>query len=493
MGVTISSYKGSRTHRQGIGWRINIQNSGNNRRLSSAVRSTSHDEYTHLKVISRGLVDQKQNPKDDRLSIPNTSFAIHKGPGHTLAADVFLNSERSHVETLALWRRNFSLLIPPIISICILEASPNMVIPLQANGSLSKHSRPQGYHDERRALDYLSEPTLAETCPTEHDGRYLLARLYSDEPKMNWCRALDQNLVIRVVSRSYGVNGTNAIAKPGMEDAFIGLPTPKILFDAVWKIVPDFVKTRITQWAKANMDGPIANELTSYVKQGLAALPIPIPSFFVNAVANLAIPPLVSYIIANIANLADSTTLAIDAPLIFPRHTAKSLKVMRNFDRRILLAAGLKAHHLPAHLSLTASDNSAAGADDNFISLGQPDDRDSRTDMEQFYQSDVPNGSKPLQLTQVIAAQFRTNPACDQDADTFGLVVWKSLDDTTRTTLRGYAQARPPKTADIADALYTPVCKLLQKDPYNVPSPILNSFSTMKVTEATEYVIAMQK
>ena len=90
----------------------------------------------------------------------------------------------------------------------------------------------------------------------------------------------------------------------------IGLPTPKVLFDVVWKLVPDFVKAKIKQWAKSKMDGPIANEITAYVKRGLGLLPVPIPAFFVNAITNLVIPPLVSYIIAFLASPVETISFS---------------------------------------------------------------------------------------------------------------------------------------------------------------------------------------
>ena len=145
---------------------------------------------------------------------------------------------------------------------------------------------------------YVQNPTLAETCPTEVDGRYLLARVYSDKPNMNWCRALDQILIIQAVSHNHGLTKLEGPNKA----VPVGLPTPKDLFKIVWGLVPDFVKSKITNWAKQKMDGPIANEITGYVKQALGLLPLPIPVFFVNAVANLVIPPLVTYIIDSLAS-----------------------------------------------------------------------------------------------------------------------------------------------------------------------------------------------
>ncbi|KAI0249598.1 hypothetical protein BJV78DRAFT_654572 [Lactifluus subvellereus] len=359
---------------------------------------------------------------------------------------------------------------------------------------------------------FVSEPSLAQTCPTEVDGRYLLKRLYSsdsDSETLNWSRALDQSLIIRVVTRNCGTDTSSddsgaslSLAANNDSDMEIGLPTAKVLFDIVWGLLPDFIRTRVTQWAQSDMEGAIANEITEYVKIALGLLDIPVPAFFVNAVANLVIPPLVAYIVKYLTS-SDSTdqstvtnALVVRASLVFP-HTAKSLKVMKEFDRRVLLAAGLNPLHLPSHLILTASNDQDSDSGSNSDSgapkvtvLGQPDSRDCHTDLQQFYQYDVPNGCKPLQLMQVIGAQIRTSPQSDPDPDTFGAVVWKSLDSDTQKQLTTWATASPPDRADIADTLYIPVRNLLQTDPYNVPSPILDAFTAMKVPEVTEWVIA---
>lgn len=180
------------------------------------------------------------------------------------------------------------------------------------------------------------------------------------------------------------------------------------------------------------------------------------------------------------------------AAFIFPHHTAKGFLIHCRSDRRILHVAGLKPHHLPAHLTLSASEDFVVGTESGVPFIGQPDNRDARTDMEQFYEADTPNGCKPLQLTQIIAAQIRTNPKSDPDADTFGLTVWKTLDHATKKKLREDANENPPNRADIADKLYTPVRQLLAKAPYYVPSPILDSFTSIKVPEVTEWVITSQ-
>ena len=77
----------------------------------------------------------------------------------------------------------------------------------------------------------------------------------------------------------------------------LGLPGPAELFQKLWEKVPEFIRAKLTNWAKSKMEGPIAFEIRDYVKQVLHKLPIPIPDFFLNSVANIAIPPLVTFII----------------------------------------------------------------------------------------------------------------------------------------------------------------------------------------------------
>jgi len=325
---------------------------------------------------------------------------------------------------------------------------------------------------------YVSEPDIALTTPTENDGKYLLNRLYS-ENRLNWCRALDQNLIIRVVSRNYGTQTVTS------DYAAAALPTPSALFNIVWGLVPDFVKTKVKQWAKDNMDGAIANEITQYVKTALGMLPIPIPGFFVNSVASLVIPPLVTYIISSLGRSTTThQTTDADAIRLSFTHSAESLKVMKDFDRKILLAAGLNRSYLPAHLAVTDNEDGLGHG-----VLGQPDNRDCRVDMKQFYQADVPNGSKPLQFMQIVAAQIRTNPSSDPDPVAFGGVVWNSLNSSTKTQLQGWARENPPNRDKISTTLYTPVKTLLAGVPYSVPTPIRQSFTAMKTPEVTEWLI----
>ena len=159
-------------------------------------------------------------------------------------------------------------------------------------------------------------------------------------------------------------------------------------------------------------------------------------------------------------------------------------------DRRILLAAGLKPSELPTHLSVPADNDSATAPHDHVA--GQPDERERRTDIHQFYENTEANGSKPLLLTQIVAAQIKTDPKSDEHPDVFGLAVWKKLDNDTKTKLKKAAGENPPNMAAIADTLYTPIRNILQGGPYNVPGPILDSFTSMKAPEVTEYVCATQ-
>ncbi|KDR65379.1 hypothetical protein GALMADRAFT_1366210 [Galerina marginata CBS 339.88] len=313
---------------------------------------------------------------------------------------------------------------------------------------------------------YLNDPTVAETFPTEEDGRYHLARVYSGQ-KMNGSRTLDQLYVIRAVSRNCGTFSDSEL---------FGLPSPKELYDRVLKLLPDFVKSKINKWAESNKDGAIADIIITYVKKALGFLGI--PAIFLNAVTNLVIPPL---------NLPGT----IDTEFIFSCHTAECLALMLHFDRMILLAGGLTRGQLPETVSLAASKNSLAAAvpGDEIYAVGQPDDQEGRTDLKQFYQDDTLNGFKPLQLLHVIEAQIRTNPKSDEPITTFGEVVWNTLDDACQTQLEKYAKESPPNKKAIADELYTPLQTILQGSPYHVPPPILNSFTTMKAPEVTEWVV----
>ena len=153
---------------------------------------------------------------------------------------------------------------------------------------------------------------MAGSFPTEHDGRHLVERVSSDDPtisKLNWCRPLDHIHSTRVVCRNVATIGTGKSATGDVSVLLIGLPTPQDLFKKLWPKVPAFIQVKITRWAKLKSEGPIANEIRDYVKQALDALPIPIPSFFINSVANVAIPPLVKYILGALGSAVGPVSL----------------------------------------------------------------------------------------------------------------------------------------------------------------------------------------
>ncbi|PHH90791.1 hypothetical protein CDD83_2640 [Cordyceps sp. RAO-2017] len=203
---------------------------------------------------------------------------------------------------------------------------------------------------------------------------------------------------------------------------------------------------------------------------------------------------------------------------------------MRDLDRKILLSVGLPVEHLPAHLKGwqertvatgqlkqralavasaeaddddgTGSTTSGEGSDPrqtvvaNSDPPGQPDNNEMALGLKHFYSDTATNGCKPLHLTQIMAAQGRTNPDCDGDPDKFGMVVLKKLksDDkanktTNVKTITSDAQQTPANRADIASIIYSTVHDLLMNDPYDVPGPILDSFTAMKVPEAVEYLV----
>ena len=120
----------------------------------------------------------------------------------------------------------------------------------------------------------------------------------------------------------------------------------------------------------------------------------------------------------------------------------------------------------------------------------QPDDRDCRTNMGQFYQGDTPNGHKSLDLAEFVSAQIRTNKASDEDPDTFGEAIWESLDAEIKTKLETAAKASPPDRENMGDILYTPTRNRLEKGPYYVPGAIVDTFTTMKAPEAIEWIVA---
>lgn len=149
--------------------------------------------------------------------------------------------------------------------------------------------------------------------PVDVDAKLMLAQFYTPihireshtelkfQP-LNCARALDHSLVLRAVLRNYGDKDASFGALSTLQgesgsEPIVSLPSPDLLFKPVWNIIPDFIKDKIRIWAKANQEGPIAQEINEFVKQALRTLPIPIPGIFVEAAANLLIPPLVRFII----------------------------------------------------------------------------------------------------------------------------------------------------------------------------------------------------
>lgn len=177
---------------------------------------------------------------------------------------------------------------------------------------------------KEKLKEYLYPPFPSDSFPTEHDGRYLVARVYSRDPtigKLNWCRSLDHVLSIRVACRNLRVatirtsETTNAEAED-ISALSIGLPTTKFLFDKLWPMLPDFIRAKVTRWAKLKMEGPIAYEIREYVKQFLLILPLSIPAFFVNSMAHVVIPPLVQHILRALDPVGPVSLLSITTRLI---------------------------------------------------------------------------------------------------------------------------------------------------------------------------------
>lgn len=145
----------------------------------------------------------------------------------------------------------------------------------------------------------------------------MLKRFYEDDAPLNAARSLDGNLIIDVVTRNAGTTSSDSTTGSPSQLVIepIVVPSPDALVTFVWNLIPKFLKDKIRAWAKDNMDGTIAREITDYVKQALSLLPIPIPGIFINFAANLAIPPLVTYIIKHIADLPDEKVCFSFAPL----------------------------------------------------------------------------------------------------------------------------------------------------------------------------------
>ena len=154
------------------------------------------------------------------------------------------------------------------------------------------------------------------------------------------------------------------------------------------------------------------------------------------------------------------------------------------------MSSGLHPFFLPPHLSAKLSSGADPSGEGILIpALSQPDDLECYFDIVQYYQSDILNGSKPLQLMHAIAVQNMINAQSDEDASIFAGKVWNTLDPATKYKLGTYARTSPPNKGAIAGALYSPIRHVLPYRPYSVPAALVDSFTTMKVTEITEWVV----
>lgn len=77
-------------------------------------------------------------------------------------------------------------------------------------------------------------------------------------------------------------------------------PSATDILELVWKAIPDFLKKEIEKWAAQGMEQQIARAITEIVKTVLNKLPFPVPSVFIDAAANLVIPPLVALIVQKV-------------------------------------------------------------------------------------------------------------------------------------------------------------------------------------------------
>ncbi|KAI1176106.1 hypothetical protein F4777DRAFT_547823 [Nemania sp. FL0916] len=252
------------------------------------------------------------------------------------------------------------------------------------------------------------------------------------------------------------------------------------------------MKDRIKQWVKEKKQGPIAQEITTYVKRALTALPIPVPAIFINTVANVVIPPLVSFIMSKLGGNETDKAGEIAAGLVMMGYlgTPKNQKLLRDLDRDVLRLAGLPVSQFPAHLQ---NPEDTKGPQPVPLCHGQPDRRSATVSIKRFYQSDKPNGCHAMDLVQVIGAQTRFNPKSDEDPVLFGPKVWETIKEAEQKKLKSWAHEKPPNKHEIAGALYKPVYDILFKPPYSVPAPIQASFASMKVPEVTEWVVSTYK
>lgn len=336
------------------------------------------------------------------------------------------------------------------------------------------------------ALEVLKQAGLNDTSvlsnalpfPLEEDARALFKSKYEQKAFLNCVRPLDYTTAMKAVIRNTGETPAGHI------DYVPCLPNPANLFRLVWRRVPNILKDRINAWAREKQRQPIAREIASYVKEVLLQLPIPVPRFLIHASVNLAVPPLVEFIIGRLGSLDN---LDITESFSMNNAAAPQPDWMKELDREILLSAGLPASELPTHLKTGVGEERTAPS---WVAASAPDDRDATVDLKQFYQTDFRNGCRPMPLVQFVTAQIRTNPGSDEGASKFAPRVWKTLTREQQDKLKTLAEAAPPKKGEIAQLLYGPVVAVLGKPSNLVPLPIRPTFASFKVPEVTEWVVA---
>lgn len=401
--------------------------------------------------------------------------------------------------------------------------------------------------EEAGVLRVAESTDINSSYPEDADGLNMLRRLYVPkevqdpvtkttvkvvEP-LNCARPIEHLVVVRVVLRNYGFKDDDknkdtqgdaarstsqgkllVKAKSLPVELAFAVPSPMDLYKLVWDIVPDGLKRKIADWAAKNMEGPIADEINDFVKQILRTLPLPIPGIFVNAAANMIIPPLVRVIIGQLTTVAGGSRPAVEfhqsnaeKPIMGPTVSAladtPSLhRALVTHDNEILRRAGLPGAELARRAALLElgnedQNNLAGGSSDDNSSghssssdhpcLGQPDNHDAKAAALQFYTDNATNGCKPMHLSQIVAAQIRVNPASDGKPSELGQAVSGELTDEQKTKIKLWARASD--RASIANEIYAPLKAVLAKTPYLVPDPILSAFTTMKVPEVTEWIM----
>lgn len=292
-------------------------------------------------------------------------------------------------------------------------------------------------------------PLIIHSFPEAEDVQFTLTRLYTGKT-FNCARSLEHNLVMRAVIRNTGSNTANAASATthdGMDELppleAIKFPSPADIYNKVWGAIPDFLKARITQWAKSGNQREIAREITSYVKTALGLLPVPVPKILINAAANLVIPPLVQLIISKLAQSGGKADTGA-AVTFRAMHdvTPQTHELTKDIDCSILQSVGISYTDLPAPLSDAWEGPPATVG--SLTCLGQPLDRDASLSLKQFYDRDDLNGCKPMALTQVVSAQISVNPASDQATTSFSPKVWSTLTETDKSQLTVYARMSPP-------------------------------------------------